>query len=84
MLRRYQVIEDLVKCGYLKSADIADRFGDPSTLNPALDPTIVGPNGHIQPGGVRQRRRNFAKTAAVMKLVVNGLAGAGLHNNGRL
>ena len=36
------VIKDLVQCGYVKAADIADRFGDPTTLDPALDPDIVG------------------------------------------
>ena len=29
------VVKDLVRCGYLKSADLADRFGNPATLNPA-------------------------------------------------
>ena len=71
-----QVIEDLVKCGYLKSADIADRFGDPSTLNPTLDPAIVGPNG-IFTQAEFDSNSEFQKTAAIMKLVVNGFAGAG-------
>ncbi len=71
-----QVIEDLVKCGYLKSADIADRFGDPSTLNPALDPAIVGSNGIFSQAEF-DGDSEFRKTAAVMKLVVNGFAGAG-------
>ena len=71
-----QVIEDLVKCGYLKSADIADRFGDPSTLNPALDPAIVGSSGIFSQAEF-DSDDEFRKTAAVMKLVVNGFAGAG-------
>jgi hypothetical protein len=71
-----QVIEDLVKCGYLKSADIADRFGDPSTLNPNLDPAIVGPAGIFSQAEF-DSDDEFRKTAAVMKLVVNGFAGAG-------
>jgi hypothetical protein len=71
-----QVIEDLVRCGYLKSADIADRFGDPSTLNPALDPAIVGPAGIFSQAEF-DGDDEFRKTAAVMKLVVNGFAGAG-------
>nr|NIS42143.1 general secretion pathway protein GspF [Desulfuromonadales bacterium] len=29
------VVKDLVRCGYLKSADLADRFGNPATLDPA-------------------------------------------------
>ena len=39
------VVKDLVRCGYLKSADLADRFGNPSTLDPAGDPEIVGATG---------------------------------------
>jgi hypothetical protein len=80
LVTRGEVVEDLVRCGYVKSADIADRFGDPSSLNPALDPNIVGPTGiftdaEFNDGG--RDGREFRKTAAVMKLVVNGFAGAG-------
>ncbi|MCW9016108.1 MAG: hypothetical protein OQJ89_04025, partial [Kangiellaceae bacterium] len=39
------VIKEMVRCGYVKSADLADRFGDPTTLDPAIDPDIVGPTG---------------------------------------
>ena len=75
------VVEDLVKCGYLKSADLADRFGNPGTLNPLLDDEIVtgadpifDPN-ELQGGG--RDAREFLKTASVMKMVINGYAGAG-------
>src|SRR5690606_11137178 len=44
-LSREAVIRDLIRCGYLKAADVADRFGNPQQLNPAADPDIVGPNG---------------------------------------
>ena len=72
------VIKDMVRCGYLKSADIADRFGG-TPLDPGLDPMIVGPNGiftaaEFADGG--RDGREFRKTAAVMKLVINGFAGA--------
>lgn len=70
------VIKHLVQCGYVKSADIADRFGDPSTLNPALDTNIVGPGG-IFSSAEFQNESEFRKTASVMKLVTNGFAGAG-------
>ncbi|HHH35559.1 MAG TPA: general secretion pathway protein GspF [Gammaproteobacteria bacterium] len=70
------VIKDLVRCGYVKAADIADRFGDPSTLNPALDPDIVGPTG-IFTQAEFDGDREFRKTASVMKMVINGFAGAG-------
>lgn len=70
------VIKDLVRCGYVKSADITDRFGDPSTLNPEVDPVIVGEGG-IFSAEEFAGDREFQKTASVMKLVMNGFAGAG-------
>ena len=70
------VIKDLVNCGYVKSADIADRFGDPSSLNPSIDTDIVGPTG-IFTQAEYDSDDEFRKTAAVMKLVINGFAGAG-------
>jgi len=73
---RDEVVEDLVRCGYLKSADIADRFGNPATLNPELDTDIVGAGG-IFNAAEFGADREFQKTAAVMKLVMNGFAGAG-------
>jgi len=73
-----EVVRDLVSCGYLKAADIADRFGA-TPLDPGLDPMIVGPNGIFTAaefnGGGRDGSE-FRKTAAVMKLVMNGFAGA--------
>ena len=69
-------IKELVRCGYVKSADLADRFGDPSTLNPALDPDIVGASGVFSVDEFNNDGE-FRKTASVMKLVVNGFAGAG-------
>jgi hypothetical protein len=69
----------LVECGYLKSADIADRFaGVP--VDPALDPEIVGPTGIFTDAEFNDGGRDgseFRKTASIMKLVVNGYAGAG-------
>ena len=73
---RDAVIKDMVRCNYVKAADLTDRYGDPSALNPELDPDIVGPAGIF----TRQEFDNdeeFRKTAAVMKLVINGYAGAG-------
>jgi hypothetical protein len=73
---RNEVVRELVNCGYVKAADVVDRFGDPSSLNPELDPDIVGP------GGIFSRAEydadgEFRKTAAVMKMVMSGYAGAG-------
>ena len=78
------VIKDLVKCGYLKAADIADRFGG-VPIDPGLDPEIVDQPGLPGTGIFTQAEWNaggrdeseFRKTASVMKLVVNGYAGAG-------
>ena len=70
------VIKDMVNCGYVKSADLADRFGNPATLNPALDPNIVGPTGVFSQAEF-DNEGEFRKAAAVMKLVINGFAGAG-------
>ena len=71
-----EVLKDMVRCGYVKSADITDRFGDPSTLNPAADPQIVGEQGIFSQQEF-ESDREFQKTASVMKLVINGFAGAG-------
>ncbi len=70
------VIKDLVSCGYVKAADLADRFGNPATLNPALDPLIVGPNGIFTEAELNGDGE-FRKTASVMKMVISGFAGAG-------
>ena len=70
------VIKDLVQCGYVKAADIADRFGDPSTLDPGRDPDIVGAGGIFSQAEF-DGDGEFRKTASVMKMVVNGFAGAG-------
>lgn len=67
-------IKTLVKCGYVKAADLVDRYGDPSTLNPSIDANIVGP---IFSQAEFDADAEFRKTASVMKLVVNGFAGAG-------
>ena len=78
-ITRDDVIKEMVSCGYLKAADIADRFGG-VPINPADDPEIVGPTGIFSDaefnGGGRDANE-FQKTAAIMKLVVNGYAGAG-------
>ena len=70
------VIKDLINCGYVKSADLADRFGNPATLNPALDANIVGSSGIFSQMEF-DNDNEFRKTASVMKLVINGFAGAG-------
>ncbi len=67
-----------VECQYVKSADLVDRYGDPSALNPSLDTRIVGNDGSsIFTQAEYDGDGEFRKTAAVMKMVVNGYAGAG-------
>src|SRR5690606_25827734 len=68
-------VKDQVKCSYVKTADTVERFNKPEILNPALDDDITGPNGVFGPNFGNDRE--FEKTAAVMKLVIQGQAGAG-------
>jgi len=78
-LTRDEVVKEMVNCGYLKAADIADRFGG-VPIDPSQDPEIVGPAGIFTAAEFNagdRDAREFQKTAAIMKLVVNGYAGAG-------
>jgi len=76
-------VRKLVRCGYLKSTYLADRFRSPSALNPNLDPHIVAQAS--QPAGITpifsaaeyNADGEFRKAAAIMKMVINGYAGAG-------
>lgn len=78
------VIKELVRCGYVKAADIADRFGGVA-IDPGDDDMIVDLPTSTLPGIFSQAEfndggrdgREFRKTASVMKLVLNGYAGAG-------
>jgi hypothetical protein len=69
-------IKNQVRCAYVKSANTADAFGNPAALDPTKDPLIIGGSTPIftasdfQDGDVQ-------KTATVMKLVLDGYAGAG-------
>jgi len=61
-----------LRCAYMKTADTVEKFSSPAAIDPGQDPEITalfGPNF----GGDSE----FQKTAAVMKLVVEGRAGAG-------
>jgi hypothetical protein len=59
-------------CGYVKTADTVNTFSDPGALDPALDTDITAILG-----ADFGDEGEFEKTAAVMKLVVQGNAGAG-------
>lgn len=80
-------LEQNVSCEYVKSAALADQFGDPSTLNPDdrdAEAIIVG-NGVDASGNPTSifstaefdGDSEFRKTASVMKMVIDGFAGAG-------
>jgi hypothetical protein len=81
-----QVAEDAaikksVRCGYVKAAHIAEEFGG-VPIDPLLDTDIVADDNSAIfttaefTDGSRSARE-FQKTASVMKLVMNGFAGAG-------
>jgi len=74
-------IDKAVRCGYLKAAHIADRFGGVA-IDPGDDEDIVADDGTgiFLPDEFSQQSRDgseFRKTASIMKLVMNGFAGAG-------
>ena len=75
---RNEVIKDLVRCGYLKAADIAERFAgvDVNPDDRSSTQSIVGAGG-IFTEAEFDGDGEFRKTASVMKMVIDGHAGAG-------
>lgn len=68
-------LRDAIRCAYAQSADLAETFGTGSDgLDPSLDPII---RGQIFTTAEFDGDREFQKTASIMKLVIDGLAGAG-------
>jgi len=74
-------IKQAVNCGYVKAAHIAEEFGG-VPIDPLLDSNIVADDNsaiftrsELTDGSTDARE--FQKTASVMKLVMNGFAGAG-------
>lgn len=63
-------------CGYTKAAYIVDKYNSPAAVNPDVDPNIVGPGGIFNTAEY-QASSDYQKTAAVMKLVIDGNAAAG-------
>jgi hypothetical protein len=63
-------------CGYTKAAYIVNKYNDPGSVNPALDPNIVGASG-IFSSAEFASNSDYQKTASVMKLVIDGNAAAG-------
>jgi hypothetical protein len=78
-ITRDQVVEELAKCGYLDAAYTKEKFGN-VILNPATDPRIVGATGIFTDAeftATGTDGNEFRKTASVMKMVIDGYAGAG-------
>ncbi len=71
-----KIVKDLISCSYSQSSDLVARYGDPTALDPMLDPFIVGQADSIFSND-EISNKDVRKTASVMKLVVNGFAGAG-------
>lgn len=70
-------VKDLVNCAYQQSSDLITLFGDPAALDPELDPIIVNGGGTGIFSQAEMNQGEFRKTASVMKLVLEGHAGAG-------
>lgn len=66
-------VKQQLQCAYLKTADTVDKFSSPAALNPSLDTRITSLFG----GANFSNDGEFQKTASVMKLVIDGNAGAG-------
>lgn len=71
-----QRLKDRLSCEYLRSADTLEKFSSPDALDPSADPAIVGDAG-IFTEAEFAGDREFQKAASVMKLVIDGIAGAG-------
>ncbi|MEM1153351.1 MAG: hypothetical protein AAGI44_04370 [Pseudomonadota bacterium] len=71
-----QRLKERLSCEYLRSADTLEKFSSPDALDPSADPNIVGEGGIFSQAEF-EGDREFSKAASVMKLVVDGIAGAG-------
>jgi hypothetical protein len=68
-------LKNQVRCAYVKAVNTANEFGNPSALDPTQDSNITAIGAKFQANPFMDSE--FAKTATVMKLVLNGYAGAG-------
>ncbi len=68
-------LKNQIRCAYVKTANAADAFGG-SSLDPTQDTNIIGGATPIFTA-TDFKDSDIAKTATVMKLVLNGYAGAG-------
>jgi hypothetical protein len=67
-----EVVKDLVRCGYIKSADLAQSFAG-RVIDPTQDLDILS----IFSSTELNNDSEFRKTASVMKMVLNGFAAGG-------
>jgi hypothetical protein len=63
-------------CNYTKAAYTVDTYSSPGTVDASQDTKIVGPSGIFSTAEF-QGNSDYQKTAAVMKLVIDGNAAAG-------
>jgi hypothetical protein len=71
-----QLVSELIQCAFRESTGLVADFGNPNSLDPRQDPIITGQATSIFTAA-ELNQNDFRKTASVMKLVVNGFAGAG-------
>ena len=69
-------LKNQVRCAYVVSANTAATFGNPAALDPTQDPLITGGTTPIFTAS-QFSDNDVAATATVMKLVIDGFAGAG-------
>ncbi|MGH8200628.1 MAG: hypothetical protein ACREVO_09740 [Steroidobacteraceae bacterium] len=69
-------LKSQVRCNYVKAVNNAAEFGNPSDLDPTQDQNIIAGGTPIFSAS-QFSDNNVAMTASVMKLVLNGFAGAG-------
>ncbi|MBT3721927.1 MAG: general secretion pathway protein GspF [Gammaproteobacteria bacterium] len=72
LVTRDEVVKDLVRCGYLKAAELADRFAG-REVDPTKDTNILD----IFTADELENDGEFRKTASVMKMVLNGYSAGG-------
>src|ERR1700681_3146024 len=69
-------IKNLVQCSYVDAAYLVDKYGNAlAALDPTQDSHITGTGGIFTSTDLQNSE--FLATASVMKMVINGYAGAG-------
>ena len=79
------VVKDLMHCGYLKTTANVTDFGNPAALDPFQDPDVTGLLGAgLTVDGFTANLTDgfYEKVASVMKLCIDGRAGAGTIEQG--